>query len=359
MPDELNFSAALQLHRDVRSQLAATTDIAASVLETAAHETERALAALAFETHPLEFGQAAATLGDIRQLQSLDGSRTAAPAAADAYRLALLAVDSTSFRAEFIRLQSALGQALRRAVETCQIDLGSAAVQAAAAFETALDALPKDGSATERASLLTNSGAALRLQASLLPSDDREQIRSLIERAAQPLLEAAEIWTREGDDERLAHTFLELGEAFAIFPDDDRAAIVERAVAFYRRAGEHFSEDSHPTEFARVQAGLGSMLLAHPGDDRTRLLPVAAGLLRSALRHLDEANGPLDAARIHRGLGDAIMDLAAAGDEVSIDEAARSYEHAVRLYAAAGLRHEEAHARDRLEHVLATGRSSG
>ena len=358
MPDDLEISAALQLHRDVRNRVAATIYIDADVLETAAQEVERALATLAFESHPLEFGQVATTLGDIRQRQAQAGLSTAAPASADAYRLALLAVDPASFRAEFIRLQSALGRALRRAAEACQADVGRAADQAAAAFEAALEALPTNGASTERAELLTDSGAVLRLRASLLPSHDREEIRSLIERAARPLLEAAEIWTREGDDERLAHTFLELGAAFAIFPDDDRAAIVERAVDFYRRAGEHFPEVSHPTEFARVQAGLGSMLVAHPGDDRPRLLPAAIGMLRTALRHLDETSVPLDAARVHRGLGDAIMELAAAGGDVSIDEAVSHYQHAARIYAAARLRDAEGDACDRLKQAQAARESS-
>ena len=52
------------------------------------------------------------------------------------------------------------------------------------------------------------------------------------------------------------------------------------------------------------------------------------------------------------------MELAAAGGDVSIDEAVSNYEHAARIYAAAGLRDAEGDARDRLKHAQAARESS-
>ena len=214
-----------------------------------------------------------------------------------------------------VRAMAQAGQAVTRAesleaVEAAEFWLQSVATSAQAAQADAQEA----------------RGVAHRMAA----ASEGEPNARMLEAAALDLLAAAQYRQTAGDAEAAARTDLEIAEAFAVFPADDRAPLIERAVGHARRAAATLTPDVDAVAHARCQLLLSGLLLDHPKSDPNQFAPAAQGLADTALKVVDAERAPLVAARAWQARARA-LELSGSADH----KAARA--RAAELLAVAGL----------------------
>ena len=157
-----------------------------------------------------------------------------------------------------------------------------------------------------------------------------EQDARMLEAGAMDLLAAAQFRQTAGDREAAARTDLEIAEVFARYPADDRAPLIERAVAHARRAAATLTRERDAAAHARCQLLLSGLLLDHPKTDPQQFAPAALGLADTALDGLDAEHSPFVAARVWQARGRAL-------GLVGSPDAESAYARAADLLAAAGL----------------------
>ncbi|MCY3895163.1 MAG: hypothetical protein OXG17_01705 [Chloroflexi bacterium] len=155
----------------------------------------------------------------------------------------------------------------------------------------------------------------------------------MLEAAAMDLLAAAHFRQQSRDAEAVARTDLEIAEAFAIYPTDDRAPLIERAVGHARRAAATLTPALDATAHARCQLLLSGLLLDHPKTDPRQFAHAALGLADVALKVVDAERAPWVAARGWRARARA-QELSGSADGND------AYARAAELLSAAGLESE-------------------
>jgi len=157
--------------------------------------------------------------------------------------------------------------------------------------------------------------------------DDHARV---LESSAMDLLAAAQYRQTAGDAAAAARTDLEIAEVFAIYPTDDRAPLIERAVGHARRAAATLTADVDATAHARCQLLLSGLLLDHPKTERQQFASAAQGLADTALKVVDDERAPLVAARAWQARARALKISGSADHKAG-------YARAAELLAAAGL----------------------
>ncbi|MCY3748870.1 MAG: hypothetical protein OXG64_06190 [Chloroflexi bacterium] len=225
-------------------------------------------------------------------IEALGDRSRGAPEAVAAARRARAILDSESFPRASVDAARALALGVRALALGGQPVAPAVAREAIEAAECWLEsASPAEESA--RADAQEARGVA-RLAVS--EQADGPDAR-MLEAAAMDLLAAAQYRQQAGDAEAAARTDLEIAEAFAVYPADDRAPLIERAVGHARRAAGTLTPEVDPTAHARCQLLLSGLLLDHPRSDPQQFAPAAQGLADTALTVVDEERAPLVAAR--------------------------------------------------------------
>jgi len=152
----------------------------------------------------------------------------------------------------------------------------------------------------------------------------------MLETAAMDLLAAAQYRQQAGDAEAAARTNLEIAEAFAVYPADDRGPLIERAVGHARRAAATLTPSVDANAHARCQLLLSGLLLDHPKTDPRQFAHAAVGLADVALNVVDAERAPWVAARAWRARARA-QELSGSADHSA------AYARAANLLSAAGL----------------------
>ncbi|MDE2868286.1 MAG: hypothetical protein OXR64_12265 [Chloroflexota bacterium] len=179
---------------------------------------------------------------------------------------------------------------------------------------------------SSRADAQEARGVARRLAA----GSGGEPDARMLEAAAMDLLAAAQYRQQVGDAEAAARTDLEIAEAFAVYPADDRAPLIERAVGHARRAAATLTAAVDATAHARCQLLLSGLLLDHPKTDPKQFAHAAVGLADSALKIVDAERAPFVAARAWRARARA-LELSGSTNHSA------AYARAADLLSAAGL----------------------
>ena len=242
-----------------------------------------------------------------------------------AARQAWSVLDSESFPGASAEAARALALGVRAMVQAGQAVTRAAALEAVEAAECWLESVATSAQAAQ-ADAQEARGVARRLAA----VSEREPNARMLEAAAMDLLAAAQYRQAAGDSEAVARTDLEIAEAFAVYPADDRAPLIERAVSHARRAAAVLTPPTDPTAHARCQLLLSGLLLDHPKSDPNQFAPAAKGLADTALKVVDAERAPFVAARAWRARARALEIIGSADYEAA-------YAKAADLLAAAGL----------------------
>ena len=242
-----------------------------------------------------------------------------------AARRAWTVLDTESFPRVSVEAARALALGVRAMVQAGQAVTRAAALGAVEAAECWLESVATSAQAAQ-ADAQEVRGVARRLAA----VSEREPNARMLEAAAMDLLAAAQYRQTAGDSEAVARTDLEIAEAFAVYPADDRAPLIERAVSHARRAAAVLTPQMDPTAHARCQLLLSGLLLDHPKSDPNQFAPAAQGLADTALKVVDAERAPFVAARAWRARARA-LELSGSADYKA------AYAKAAELLAAAGL----------------------
>lgn len=242
-----------------------------------------------------------------------------------AARRAWTVLETESFPKASVEAARSLALGVRAMAQAGQAVTRAEAREAAEAAEHWLESLP-DSRQPARADAQEARGAARRLAAA--PGD--EDYARMLEASAMDLLAAAQYRQQAGDAEAMAQTNLEIAEAFAVYPADDRGPLIERAVGHARRAAATLTPDIDATAHARCQILLSGLLLDHPKTDPQQFASAAQGLADTALKVVDDERAPLVAARAWQARARA-LELGGSADHVA------AYAGAAELLAAAGL----------------------
>ena len=255
----------------------------------------------------------------------VDDASTIAHAQVAAARKAWAVVEAESFPTASTHAARMLTTSVRALVLHGQPVARAVALEAVAAAEHWLEGTGQNEQPAQ-ADAQEARGVARRLAADCPGALDGR----MLEAAAMDLLGAAQYRQTAGVAEAAARTDLEIAEAFAIYPTDDRAPLIERAVGHARRAAATLTPEVDATSHARCQLLLSGLLLDHPRTDPQQFAPAAAGLADLALKVVDAERAPLVAARAWKARARA-LELSGSGDH----EAA--YARAAELLNAAGL----------------------
>ena len=252
-----------------------------------------------------------------------------------AARRAWSVLDAESFPRASVEAARALALGVRAMVQAGQAVTRAAALEAVEAADRWLESLPGDEQPA-RADAQEARGVARRVAGEFGGEPDAR----LLEAAAMDLLAAAQYRQTAGDSEAVARTDLEIAEAFAIYPADDRAPLIERAVGHARRAAATLTPEVDAAAHGRCQLLLSGLLLDHPKSDPNQFAPAAQGLADTALKVVDAERAPVVAARAWRARARA-LELSGSADFKA------AYAKAAELLAAAGLAAESRRLRRR------------
>ena len=242
-----------------------------------------------------------------------------------AARRAWAVLDHESFPTASVGAGRALALAIRALVLDGQIVTGTATLEAIEAAERWLGSIGNDEQPA-RAEAQEARGVARRVAAARGDALDAR----MLEAAAMDLLGAAQYRQTAADAAAAARTDLEIAEVFAVYPADDRAPLIERAVGHARRAAATLTPGADATAHARTQLLLSGLLLDHPKTDPQRFAPAAAGLADVALKVVDAERAPFVAARAWQARARA-LEVSGSADHRA------AYARAADLLAIAGL----------------------
>ncbi len=246
----------------------------------------------------------------------------------EAARQAWSVLDSESFPRAFVESARALALSVRAMVQAGQAVTRAEALEAVEAAECWLESVATSAQAAQ-ADAQEARGVARRMAA----ASEREPNARMLEAAAMDLLATAQFRQQAGDPEAAARTDLEIAEAFAVYPADDRAPLIERAVGHARRAAAALTPDVDATAHARCQLLLSGLLLDHPKTDPRQFASPAVALADIALKVVDAERAPSVAARAWQARARA-LELSGSADHKA------AYARAAELLDAAGLKAE-------------------